>query len=96
MTFRTVEGFQTEKPLEIDEISSSTTVYIRKDITEVPNIDMDGKETGGTHWRYEEAQLTKDEYKTYQEIVDITSKKERSLKSLIDYVAIMADVDMEV
>lgn len=56
MNWKEVEGFQTEKPAEIDTTSSPTTVYFRKNIREVPN------EGEGTHWKYDEAQIMRDDY----------------------------------
>jgi outer membrane PBP1 activator LpoA protein len=38
-------------------------VYLRKNIEAVPNVDSDG-----THWRMDEAQLTKDQYAQYQQV----------------------------
>ena len=55
-----VDGYMPEKPEAVDHLSSKHFVYLRKNIEEVPN--EDGK---GTHWRYEEAQLTIEEYQEY-------------------------------
>lgn len=66
MEWKQIEGYQSEKPAEVDTASSPTTVYLRRNITAVPNVDMDGKATEGTHWRYEETQMPQDEYKDYK------------------------------
>ena len=63
--FKSVEGFQEERPLELDFVSSAGNVYMRRNITEVPNVDQDGEETEGTHWKYEECILTVEEYQEY-------------------------------
>ena len=31
----------------------------------VPNVDPDGKETEGTHWRYDECQMTRVEFAAF-------------------------------
>lgn len=65
LQFKTVEGYQEERPLELDFVSSPGNVYMRRDITEVPNVDQDGTETEGTHWSYKEALLSVEEYQEY-------------------------------
>lgn len=51
------EGTQTQKPKEVDATSSSTVVYLRRNITRAYKED---EETGEReeYWKYEEAQLT--------------------------------------
>ena len=68
MTFRTVESYSVERPLEIDEKSSSTVTYVRKNIREVANEDGEG-----THWRMDETILTKDEYEWYKREIESPS-----------------------
>ena len=70
MAYKTVESYSQTKPLEIDETSSKYKVYIRKNIEKVPNLDEEGNETGGTHWRMEESIMTKEEFKQYSNIMD--------------------------
>lgn len=94
MNYRTVEGFQPDKPKELDTESSSTTVYIRRNIQQIPNTDMNGDITDGFHWQYEEAQLTKDEYKIYYSLMEENKKLKDDFQSKIDYLAIMGDVEM--
>lgn len=94
MEYKIVEGFQPERPLEIDETSSRTTVYLRRNIEEVPNMDADGNPSEGTHWRYEEAQLTKEEYKIYSGLMEENKKIQGDLQSKIDYLSIMMDIEM--
>ena len=83
------EGYQEERPLEVDTESSPTTVYLRKNIEEVPNVDPEGGETEGTHWRYDEAELTPEEYREYS--VDVRFEDQQSQ---IDYIAMMAEIDL--
>ena len=68
MTFQIVEGTQTERPLEIDTISSKTVIYIRRNIERVEKEDDQGNSY--EVWRYEEAQLTPEEFEWYQREVD--------------------------
>lgn len=65
LEFKTVEGYQETKPLELDFVSAPNRVYIRKNITVVPNRDMEGREAEGTHWKYDEVMLTTEEYQQY-------------------------------
>ncbi|MCR5790378.1 MAG: hypothetical protein K6G83_10880 [Lachnospiraceae bacterium] len=53
-------------------------------------MDPDGEETEGTHWRYEEAELTHAEYREYS--VDETLADQQCQ---IDYIAMMTGVDMD-
>ena len=83
----------TIKPELVDTSSSKTTVYIRKNIIEKERMD---KETGvsTTYYEYDEAKLTKEEYKEYLkelEIIDIQKQR-----ADIDYIALMSGIDLEV
>ena len=81
------------KPDLVDTTSSKTTVYIRQNIVENKKTDeMSGKET--VFYEYEEAKLTKEEYKEYLkelEIIDIQKQR-----ADIDYIALMSGIDLEV
>ena len=90
LEWKTHEGYQEEQPLEVDTESSPTTVYFRRNIEEVPNVGSDGEEAEGTHWRYEEAELTRDEYWQI-----VTDQKQVDMQSKIDYIAMMADIDID-
>ena len=83
----------TIKPELIDTTSSETTVYIRKNIVEnIKTDEMSGEET--VFYEYEEAKLTKAEYKEYLkelEIIDIQKQR-----ADIDYIALMSGIDLEV
>lgn len=63
ITWRTTQGTQKEKPHAIDTTSSPSTVYLRKNISQV-NVKS-GEETIKA-WQYDEAQLTLEEYAQYQ------------------------------
>lgn len=64
MQYTEVESYAKEKPQEVDSHSSKTTVYIRRNIREVPDAEGSGK-----HWMMEEAQITVEEYKVMKSAV---------------------------
>ncbi len=74
----------TDRPLDVDEVSSPTSVYLAKDITEKQREDVDGETV--TYYEYQSAVLSKAEYNMY-----LTEK----LQSDVDFLAMMTDVDME-
>lgn len=83
----------TIKPELVDNTSSKTTVYLRKNIIEKERVD---EETGEStpYYEYDEAKLTKEEYQEYLkelEIIDIQKQR-----ADIDYIALMCGVDLEV
>lgn len=70
-------------PVIVDETSSPTTVYIRKDIVPVERIDGDGSTR--TVYQYQEAKLSKADYAIYL--------AEHNMAN-IDYIAMMTEVDL--
>ena len=57
---------QSDKPLDIDTISSPNIVYQRKNIKSVETIGSENDFTyKPKHWEYEERELTRDEYAQY-------------------------------
>ena len=93
MKLNYIKSQSSVKPDLVDTTSSKTTVYIRQNIVENKKTDeMSGKET--VFYEYEEAKLTKAEYKEYLkelEIIDI-----RKQRADIDYIALMSGIDLEV
>ena len=93
MKLNYVKSQSSVKPELVDTTSSKTTVYIRKNIVEnKKTYEMSGKET--VFYEYEEAKLTKAEYKEYLkelEIIDIQKQR-----ADIDYIALMSGIDLEV
>ena len=93
MKLNYIKSQSSVKPDLIDTISSKTTVYIRQNIVEnIKTDEMSGKET--VFYEYEEAKLTKAEYKEYLkelEIIDIQKQR-----ADIDYIALMSGIDLEV
>lgn len=76
----------TIRPELLDTTSSRTTVYIRRNIEEEVRTDP-MSETTCTYYNYEEATMTKNEYKDYQI---------QQQRADIDYISIMTGVDLEV
>ena len=64
--YKLVESMQSDKPLDIDTISSPNIVYQRKNIK---SVEATGNKDDFTykpkHWEYEERELTQDEYSQY-------------------------------
>ena len=93
MKLNYVKSSSSVKPDLIDTTSSKTTVYIRQNIVEnIKTDEMSGEET--VFYEYEEAKLTKEEYKEYLkelEIIDIQKQR-----ADIDYIALMSGIDLEV
>ena len=93
MKMNYVKSQSSVKPDLVDTTSSKTTVYIRQNIVEnIKTDEMSGEET--VFYEYEEAKLTKAEYKEYLkelEIIDIQKQR-----ADIDYIALMSGIDLEV
>ena len=93
MKLNYIKSQSSVKPDLVDTTSSKTTVYLRQNIVENKKTDeMSGKET--VFYEYEEAKLTKAEYKEYLkelEIIDIQKQR-----ADIDYIALMSGIDLEV
>ena len=92
MKLNYIKSQSSVKPDLLDTTSSKTTVYIRQNIVEnIKTDEMSGKET--VFYEYEEAKLTKEEYKEYLkelEIIDIQKQR-----ADIDYIALMSGIDLE-
>lgn len=92
MKLNYVKSQSSIKPDLIDTTSSKTTVYLRQNIIEVENPN-ESNDTSTTFYEYDEAKLTKEEYQEYLkklEIIDIQQQR-----ADIDYIALMADIDLE-
>lgn len=71
IVYQNVDGYQATQPSALDKTTSPDFVYLRKNITAVPNA-----ETEGTHWNYDEARLTLDEYAEYLAELENPAQKE--------------------
>ena len=77
------------KPDLVDTTSSKTTVYLRQNIVEKTKLDEISEEST-TYYEYEEAKLTKEEYREYLkelEIIDIQQQR-----ADIDYIMLMTGI----
>ena len=92
MKLNYVKSQSSVKPDLVDTTSSKVVVYLRQNIVEnIKTDEMSGKET--VFYEYEEAKLTKAEYKEYLkelEIIDIQKQR-----ADIDYIALMSGIDLE-
>ncbi len=104
--WRTVTGSQEKKPEAIDKTSSSQYVYLRRNIERITKTD----EKGGSVllWKYEEAEVTQEEYEKYDTIatellqseISLLESKQSEQNSVtnanIEYLAMMAGIELEV
>ena len=67
MEYVLVNGTQEEKPLEVDTVSSPSTVYLRKNIKGIEAVgNPEDENYVPKHWQYEERAMTTGEYFNYQ------------------------------
>ena len=92
MKLNYIKSQSSVKPDLVDTTSSKVVVYLRQNIVEnIKTDEMSGEET--VFYEYEEAKLTKQEYKEYLkelEIIDIQKQR-----ADIDYIALMSGIDLE-
>lgn len=92
MILNYVKSQSSIKPELVDTASSKTCVYLRQNIVESKKTDEITGESV-TFYEYDEAKLTKEEYQEYLkelEIIDIQKQR-----ADIDYIALMAGIDLE-
>lgn len=86
LNYKKVEGSQEDKPLAVDTVSSSTTVYIRKNIKrKVRKDEQSGSEI--ELWEYDEAQIDKDQY------IDYLTEKLTRAEEAIDFLLMGGDLN---
>lgn len=74
------------KPAAVDKTSSSRVVYLRKDFTHIPEATV-GDQVTPEHWEYMECKIPVDVYVAYE--------KTQQTEAKLEYVAIMADIDID-
>ena len=79
-------------PELIDTTSSNTTVYLRKNVTEKLEED-ENTDNKYVMYEYDEAKLTKSEYKQYLEEIQIASIPQ--MQADIFYLSLMTGIDLE-
>lgn len=67
--WKLTENSNSEKPLEIDETSSQSIVYVRKEFKEIPVLDEEGKKIG-SKWQYMENTIPKTDWETYKNLLE--------------------------
>ena len=93
MKLNYVKSQSSVTPDLVDTTSSKVVVYLRQNIVENIKTDEMSGETS-TFYEYQEAKLTKEEYREYLkelEIIDIQQQR-----ADIDYIALMSGIDLEV
>lgn len=94
MKLNFIKSQSTVKPELIDTTSSKKVVYIRQNIIEIQKDDT-------TFYDYEEAKLTKDEYKEYlaeletQDTLETIENIKAENKSLTEQVGMLTDCILE-
>lgn len=87
-----VKSESTVRPEAIDTESSKTTVYLRRNIKEVARTDeLAGDDV--TFYEYEEAKLTKEEYRQYINVIE--AENIRKMMADLAYLALCTGVDLE-
>ena len=89
MKLNYIKSQSSVKPDLVDTTSSKVVVYLRQNIVEnIKTDEMSGEET--VFYEYEEAKLTKEEYREYLkelEIIDIQQQR-----ADIDYIMLMTGI----
>ena len=94
MKLKFIKSQSTVKPTLIDTTSSKKVVYIRQNIVEVQKDDT-------TFYEYDEAKLTKDEYREYlveletQDMLETIENLKAENKSLPEQVGMLTDCILE-
>ena len=88
-----VHDSRVETPPALEENTSSTTVYERRNVRqETADDGMDGEVT---QWVYEQREYTKDEYQMLQLMtVSLAAGGIYQLRADIDFLAVMQDVEL--
>lgn len=89
MNVNYVKSQSSVKPDLIDSTSSKKYVYLRKNITEIQQLDNES-----IFYEYQEAKLTKKEYEQYLKELSIIDIQQQ--RADIDYIALMTGIDLEV
>lgn len=103
--WKTVTGSQPGRPEVLDKTSSSRYVYLRRNIKQATRTD--DKSASVVLWEYEEAKVTQEEFAQYDNIImEVVQAELNSLateqaehnatmQANIEYIAMMADIDLE-
>lgn len=93
--WRIVENSTNVKPEAVDKTTSQAVVYVRKEFEEVPNVDPEGGTAQGTHWRYLEQEVPVGDWDVYEKALEADAKSEANAAN-IEYIAMMADIDLDI
>lgn len=90
MSWKKGESSSIEKPLEFDEVSSSSTIYLRKNIQKVTRTD---EMSGATYsvWEYDEQQIPKEDWSRYQELMQAKEDISNTDDGVFDLAMIVSE-----
>ena len=94
VNYKTVKGYQQERPSEVDVESSTSTVYLRKNIERKTEKDEKGEEI--SFWQYDEAQLSVEDFATYcsvKGLLNDSTSEENSVALMDAMTALSEQVD---
>ena len=88
MAWRWVENDSPEKPVAIDETSSPSSVFVRRNFIKIPaEVDPEDPEMiRPEHWKFEQEIVSKDEWSAYYNTMVNSAN--------IDYIAMEVGVDL--
>lgn len=102
--WRTVQGSQPERPEAIDKTSSTSVVYLRKNIHRI--VVQQDSNPPVVLWEYDEAIISQEEFAKYDNFAtqllqdEITAQAEAqatenaAMQANIEYIAMMTDVEL--
>lgn len=85
--WKRVSNSDSIKPLDIDEVSSQSKVYVRRNFVLIPASES---ETEGTqtpeHWEYDEWVMSKEQYEVYKVMKSEQEEQADAILELADIV----------
>lgn len=85
MNWKRVSNSNDIKPLEVDDTSSQTSVYIRRNFTFVEKSGEEDIEIPA-HWEWDECILSKEQYAVYKDMKEKLDEQEDAILELADIV----------
>ena len=89
MAWKWVENDSPEKPVSIDDTSSPSSIFVRKNFIKIPAVvNPEDPETNmPEHWKYEEEIVSRDEWPSYYSSMVNSAN--------IDYIAMVTGLSQE-
>lgn len=82
MNWKRVNNSNNQKPLAVDETSSQTSVYIRRNFVLIPTSEDETPE----HWEYDEWVMSKEQYEVYKVMKSEQDEQADAILELADIV----------